>query len=131
MASLIFYTPAISVTLNSQKLGGQTRCHDYPGSLCKQGTGQTRVPEQLRLESIAALEDVDYVALNDSSDAVSVIKTIQPTIYVKGSEYRVHDSDVTGKIVDEVDAVQSVGGKIEYTDDIIFQFILSVKSLLQ
>jgi len=91
-----------------------------PDRYVNKGPDRPAFTEQLRLESIAALEDVDYVVLNDSPDAVSVIKTIKPAIYVKGSEYRSHDSDVTGKIVVEADAVQSVGGKIDYTDDIVF-----------
>jgi len=91
-----------------------------PDRYVNKGPGRPAFTEQLRLESIAALEDVDYVVLTDSPDAVSIIKTIKPAIYVKGSEYRSHDSDVTGKIVDEVDAVQSVGGKIDYTEDIVF-----------
>lgn len=84
------------------------------------GPGKPAFTEALRLESIAALEDVDYVVLNDDHDAVGAIKKIKPSLYVKGEEYKHHYKDVTGKISEEIQAVESVGGKIFYTEDIIF-----------
>src|SRR5690348_14211676 len=62
-----------------------------PDCYVNKGPGRPAFTEQLRLESIAALEDVDYVVLNDAPDAVSIIKRIKPAIYVKGSEYGAHD----------------------------------------
>jgi len=91
-----------------------------PDRYVNKGPGRPAFTESLRLESIASLQEVDYVVLNDSPDSVSLIKKIKPTIYVKGSEYSNHSSDVTGKITDEVAAVQSIGGEIFYTNDIVF-----------
>lgn len=91
-----------------------------PDRFVNKGPGRPAFTESLRLESIAALQDVDYVVLNDSPDAVSVIKKIKPSVYVKGSEYSDHAADVTGKISEEVRAVESAGGEIYYTDDIVF-----------
>ena len=47
-------------------------------------------------------------------------KILQPNIYCKGPDYKNHLDDLTGKISDEEDAVASIGGKINYTDDITF-----------
>ncbi len=91
-----------------------------PDRFVNKGPGRPAFPENLRLESIAALEDVDYVVLNDSPDAVSAIRKIRPAYYVKGIEYANHVSDVTGKISEEANAVQEVGGQIYYTNDIVF-----------
>jgi len=91
-----------------------------PDRFVNKGPGRPVFTEALRLEAIAALQDVDYVVLNDSPDAVSIIKKIKPSIYVKGNEYSDHGSDITGKISEEAKAVESVGGKIFYTDDIVF-----------
>lgn len=91
-----------------------------PDCYVNKGPGRPAFPEQLRLEQLAAFSSVDYVVLNDTPDAVSAIRTIKPNIYVKGAEYRNHDADVTGKITDEVSAIESVGGTIHYTDDIVF-----------
>jgi len=84
------------------------------------GPGRPAFNESLRLESIAALEDVDFVILNDSPDAISAIEKIKPSIYVKGIEYKNHEKDVTGKITLEEIAVEAVGGEIHYTNDIVF-----------
>ncbi len=91
-----------------------------PDRFVNKGPGRPVFSEALRLEAIAALEDVDYVVLNDSPDAVSIIKKLKPSLYVKGMEYANHAADVTGKIAEEMHAIESVGGKIFYTDDLVF-----------
>jgi cytidyltransferase-like protein len=91
-----------------------------PDRFVNKGPGRPVFTELLRLESIAALEDVDYVVLNDAADAVSAILKIKPFLYVKGIEYQDHSSDITGKIEEEVKAVEFVGGQVFYTDEITF-----------
>jgi rfaE bifunctional protein nucleotidyltransferase chain/domain len=91
-----------------------------PDRFVNKGPGRPAFPEHLRLESLAALADIDYVVLNDTPDAISAIQKIRPNLYVKGKEYADHAADVTGKIAEEVRAVESAGGRIYYTDDIVF-----------
>jgi rfaE bifunctional protein nucleotidyltransferase chain/domain len=91
-----------------------------PDRFVNKGPGRPVFNELLRLEAIAALAVVDYVALNDAPDAVSAIRKVKPALYVKGLEYKNHSQDVTGKISEEAQAVASVGGEIYYTDDIVF-----------
>ncbi len=91
-----------------------------PDRFVNKGPGRPAFSERLRLESLAALQDIDYVILNDSADAVSAIRKVRPTLYVKGVEYADHAADVTGKIKEEVQTVELVGGKIHYTNDIVF-----------
>ena len=91
-----------------------------PDRFVNKGPGRPAFPEHLRLESIASLADVDYVILNDSPDAISAIQKIRPSLYVKGSEYADHASDITGKITKEMLAVEQSGGKIFYTNDVVF-----------
>lgn len=91
-----------------------------PDCFVNKGPGRPAFPEKLRLEQLAALVYVDYVVLNDSADAISIIQKIKPNIYVKGAEYQDHEADVTGKISGETEAVASVGGSIYYTNDITF-----------
>jgi len=76
--------------------------------------------EDLRAEAIAALDCVDYVAMNRWPTAVETIRLLKPDVYAKGLEYVDHQRDLTGKIVEEETAVKSVGGKIAFTDDIVF-----------
>lgn len=91
-----------------------------PDRFVNKGPNRPAFTESLRLESIAALSDVDYVVLNDAPDAISAIHKIRPNVYVKGMEYANHKADVTGKIGLETKAVEDVGGSIYYTDDIVF-----------
>jgi rfaE bifunctional protein nucleotidyltransferase chain/domain len=76
--------------------------------------------ENLRAEAIAALDCVDYVIINDWPTAVEAIKTIKPRVYVKGIEYQDIANDITGKINEEIHAVETIGGRIVYTEDITF-----------
>lgn len=84
------------------------------------GPGRPVFNSQLRAENIAALECVDFVAINYDVAAVEAINEIKPNVYVKGSEYRSHGDDVTGNIVHEADAVAAHGGEVFYTDEITF-----------
>ena len=76
--------------------------------------------EKLRLEAIAALSVVDFVALNTSPTAATSIQKIKPNIYCKGPDYQNHHQDISGQIKNEVNEVKKVGGKVIYTNDITF-----------
>ena len=71
--------------------------------------------ENLRLESLAALECVDYVALNQRPTAVEAIRILRPHVYAKGAEYR---QNRTEEIKQEEICVESIGGNVELIDDI-------------
>ena len=91
-----------------------------PDEFVNKGPNRPAFTTSLRLEALAALETVDYVAANKWPIAVETIKALQPAIYCKGPEYKIHQDDVTGKIDDEEKAVKSVRGEIRYTEDITF-----------
>lgn len=76
--------------------------------------------EDLREEAIAALDCVNYVAVNKWPTAVETIKLLRPDIYVKGPDYKNAEKDRTGGIAMEEDAIKSVGGKLALTEDITF-----------
>lgn len=84
------------------------------------GPHRPAFPENLRAESIAALDCVDYVAINKWPTSVETIKLLKPAVYAKGSEYSDARKDYTGKITEEEAAVKSVGGRIAFTEDITF-----------
>ena len=91
-----------------------------PDEHVHKGPNRPAFTTALRLEALAALESIDYVAVNKWPIAVETIKMLKPDIYCKGPDYKNHADDVTGKIDDEEKAVESVGGQIRYTDDIVF-----------
>lgn len=91
-----------------------------PDEFVNKGPHRPVFSAKLRAESLAALEVIDYVAVNQWPTAVEIIKVLKPDIYVKGSEYRDINNDKTGKIIDEGKAVNSYGGRIHFTDDIVY-----------
>ncbi len=84
------------------------------------GPGRPAFNHHLRAETIAAIESVDFVAINDGPTAVEAIRKLRPCYYVKGSDYSQRKDDITGKISEEEEAVRSVGGMLCFTDEISF-----------
>src|SRR6478752_7567244 len=51
------------------------------------GADRPLIPDDLRAESLAALECVDYVYVNPHPTAVELLAELRPDVYVKGREY--------------------------------------------
>ena len=76
--------------------------------------------EVLRAEAVAALDWVDYVAINQWPLAVEAIKLIRPDFYVKGAQF-VEANKFTKEVLKlEEEAVISVGGELSFTSEIRF-----------
>jgi rfaE bifunctional protein nucleotidyltransferase chain/domain len=84
------------------------------------GPGRPIFPDHMRAEMLAAIEYVDYVAVNEEQTAEPVLRTIKPDVYVKGSDYENPEEDVTGGIARERDALEDHGGRLVFTKDITF-----------
>ena len=91
-----------------------------PDQYVNKGPGRPAFDEKFRLEGIASLDSVDYVALNSTPTAVNVIKKIKPNVYCKGPDYKNHENDISGEIKNEINAIKEVKGKVVYTNDITF-----------
>ena len=91
-----------------------------PDRFVNKGPGRPVFNENLRMEAIAALQAVDYVALNKWDTAIETIKIVKPTFYVKGQDYKDREKDLTKNIYLEEEAVQSAGGSILFTEEITF-----------
>lgn len=94
------------------------------------GPNRPAFTEHLRAESLAALDCVDYVAINQWPTAVETIKLLKPDFYVKGSDYKDSKDDITGKISDEENSVHSIGGEIRFTEDITFSSSHLINSVI-
>jgi rfaE bifunctional protein nucleotidyltransferase chain/domain len=81
------------------------------------GPGRPVFNENQRAEAIAALQHVDYVAINNWATAEETIKIIKPDLYIKGPDYKDQSNDITDNIGIEENAVLSVGGKMHITED--------------
>lgn len=91
-----------------------------PDHFVNKGPGRPVFPQELRAEVIASLSKVSFVGINEWPTSIETIKVLQPTVYVKGSDYEDSSKDNTGNITKEEQAVQLVGGKIFFTHDITF-----------
>jgi cytidyltransferase-like protein len=91
-----------------------------PDRYVNKGPGRPVFNERLRLESIAALEPVDHVGLNEWPTAVETIRLLQPDVYAKGDEYKAREQDLTGMIYAEEEAIVDVGGRMHFTSDVTF-----------
>jgi len=91
-----------------------------PDRFVNKGPGRPVFNQRLRAESIAALQSVDYVAINEWPTAIEAIRRLEPAVYAKGSDYADAGDDLTGKIVEERRAVEELGGRIHFTTEITF-----------
>ncbi|MBI4445900.1 MAG: adenylyltransferase/cytidyltransferase family protein [Acidobacteria bacterium] len=91
-----------------------------PDRFVNKGPGRPVFPEDLRAEVLASLNKVDFVAINQWPTAVETIQAVKPDIYVKGNDYQDSSKDITGRIVEEEEAIRKIGGRIVFTDEITF-----------
>jgi len=94
------------------------------------GPGRPIFNQYLRAENVAAIECVDFVAINEWPTAVETIKKLKPHFYIKGNEYSKKEEDITGKIYEEEEAIRSVGGVIDFTDEIAFSSTALINTFL-
>ncbi len=104
----------------SKKLGDKLVVTITSDKFINKGPGRPAFNQNLRSEAIAALETVDYVAINDSATAVDSINIIKPNIYCKGKDYKNIKDDITGQIRNEIKAVKKNRGRIVFTEEITF-----------
>lgn len=90
-----------------------------PDRFVDKGPDRPVFNEGIRAESIAALECVDYVAVNKWPTAEETLRLIRPDIYVKGQEFE-NMEDKTGKIQKEAKVIKEIGAQIRFTHEIVF-----------
>jgi len=90
-----------------------------PDSHVDKGPGRPIFDQNLRAECIAALECVDYVAINKWPTSVETLKVLKPDIYVKGQEFE-NLEDKTGKLQKEYEILKELGIQIRFTREIAF-----------
>jgi rfaE bifunctional protein kinase chain/domain/rfaE bifunctional protein nucleotidyltransferase chain/domain len=87
-------------------------------SQVSKGVNRPLVPDDLRAESLAALECVDFVHVNPEPTAVDLLEQLRPDVYVKGKEYE-HNRDP--RFLAERETVTRHGGRVICSSgDVIF-----------
>ena len=90
-----------------------------PDQFVDKGPDRPVFDQNLRAESIAALESVDYVAVNRWPTAEETLRLLLPNYYVKGQEFE-KLQDKTGKIQKEVEVVKEIKAEMRFTHEIVF-----------
>ena len=90
-----------------------------PDKFINKGPGRPVYNENYRAEFISSLKCVAYAGINEWATAENSLKAIQPSVYCKGNEY-IKKKDVTGRITVEKDLVESLGGRLHFTEDVVF-----------
>lgn len=103
----------------AKKMGDVLVVTVTPDIYVDKGPGRPIFNETLRAESIAALECVDYVAINQRPTACETLSLLRPDIYVKGQEFE-NLEDKSGKIQKENEVIREIGAEIRFTHEIVF-----------
>jgi rfaE bifunctional protein nucleotidyltransferase chain/domain len=90
-----------------------------PDIYVDKGPDRPAFNQSLRADSIAALECVDYVAINKWPTAEETLRLLRPDIYVKGQEFEKLE-DKTGKIQKEYKVLKEIGAELRFTQEIVF-----------
>ena len=105
---------------NCKKKGDLLVVTITPDQFINKGPGRPAFNENLRLEFLTQIAIIDYVSLNNQPDAVELLKKLKPNFTMRGKEYIDDSKDITGKILLESKAIESVGGKLDFIDDLTF-----------
>jgi rfaE bifunctional protein kinase chain/domain/rfaE bifunctional protein nucleotidyltransferase chain/domain len=82
------------------------------------GVHRPLIPDDLRAESLAALQCVDAVYVNPHPTAVEILTGLTPDIYVKGREYETNQDP---RFLAERDTVSAHGGRVVFgSGDIVY-----------
>ncbi len=67
----------------------------------RRGPGRPVFPDKLRVENVAALEQVDFVCVVDDDPPFACVKRIKPDIFAKGKSHKERDREIHEKIFEE------------------------------
>ncbi len=90
-----------------------------PDKYVNKGPGRPVFEAELRAASVAALECVDFVAINEWPYPVETIQLLRPDIYVKGQEYENNEKKMQ-ELEKDLAALKSVGGKMAFTHERVY-----------
>lgn len=103
----------------AKKMGDVLVVTVTPDIYVDKGSGRPVFNQDFRTESIAALECVDFVAINQWPTACETLKLLKPDIYVKGQEFE-NLEDKTGKIQKENEVIREIGAELKFTHEAVF-----------
>lgn len=88
-----------------------------PDEFVNKGPGRPVYNQKDRIESLASLSFVDFVALNKWPEALQTIKALRPNIFVKGQDYEEALKKPDSPTSLEKETVESYGGEMRFTHE--------------
>ncbi len=104
---------------SAKKMGDVLVVTVTPDEYVDKGPDRPVFSQDLRAESIAALECVDYVAINKWPTAEQTLGLLRPNYYVKGQEFE-NLEDKTGKLQKEYQVLKEIEAEMRFTHEIVF-----------
>ncbi|MHC4650969.1 MAG: PfkB family carbohydrate kinase [Planctomycetota bacterium] len=87
-------------------------------TMVEKGTGRPLIPQELRAESLAALDCVSLVVISQEPTALELLHVLRPDVYVKGREY---EGNRDPRFKAEKEVVEGYGGRVVFTSgDVVF-----------
>ncbi len=91
------------------------------------GSGRPLIPQELRAESLAELDCVDWVCIDQHPAAADLLAAVQPDVYVKGKEYETNNDP---RFAAERRTVEQHGGRVVFSSgDVVFSSTALIASL--
>jgi len=91
------------------------------------GPGRPLFSDDLRAESLAALDCVDFVHIDHQPSAADLLEITRPDVYVKGREYETNRDE---RFARERAAVEAHGGRVVFTSgDVVFSSSALIESM--
>lgn len=104
---------------SAKRMGDVLMVTITPDEYVDKGSARPAFNQKLRVESIAALECVDFAAVNKWATAEKTLRTLKPDIYAKGQEFK-NGEDKTGKLQKELKVLEEIGARIQVTNEVVF-----------
>lgn len=82
----------------------------------RKGLNRPHFSQDTRKRMLLALRIVDEVLINPAEHVANLIGILKPDFYVKGFDYEVEKSDLTGNLAKEKKALEAYGGQFRTTN---------------
>ena len=83
----------------------------------QKGINRPLYKENQRVEFLSLLSIVDFVYLDFNQTASNVISKVKPNYYVKGTDYQISKTKISGDLLKEKKAVEKYNGKLFFTNE--------------
>lgn len=108
----------INYLQEAKKLGDVIVVSIVDDKFVTKGPGRPIFKQDVRMEWLAALEDVDYVVLNGDFGPSKNVRKIRPHVITKGESDKKRFADLDSGLWENKRVIEEVGGKLVFTKEL-------------